>query len=88
MTSGHQFLTDEKKVFYLSKILRLKTFLESTNINYLYEKSMDSSVIDQPEADSQTDVFEEKEMIAFAPTAHPKNGTPKISIRGNADVQT
>lgn len=68
--------------------LHLKTFLESTNINYLYEKSMDSSVIDQTEADSKTDVFEEKEMIAFAPAAHLKNSMPKISIRGNADVQT
>lgn len=71
-------------------ILFIKDFTSEniTNINYLYEKSMDSSVIDQPEADSQTDVFEEKEMITLAPTAHPKNGMPKISIRGNADVQT
>ncbi len=40
------------------------------------------------EADTQTDVFEEKEVIAFAPTAHPKYGMPKISIWGNAGVQT
>lgn len=35
-----------KNVIYLSKIFHLQTILGSTNINYLHEKSMDSSMID------------------------------------------
>ncbi len=35
-----------KNVIYLSKIFHLQTILGSTNINYLHEKSMDSSMIE------------------------------------------